>query len=201
MAKRYKASMLNVNGSPVPALVGKSAYETAKDGGYSGSEKEFAQKLNRDVNADISSCVSQMLQSIFGVGYIYTSYSATNPADIFGFGKWERIKDRFLLAAGDSYAAGAVGGEATHTLAEPELPMCDGWIEFHGNGTSTVVNAVGGTEGRTMVHARNTTTKYKNGGTEGAASSIGIVDIRFGGGQAHNNMPPYETVYVWKRIE
>jgi hypothetical protein len=193
--------MLKANGSPIPALVGKSAYDFAKDGGYNGNEDDFSKKLNQDINADISSCVKQMLQGIFGVGYIYTSYSATNPADIFGFGKWERIKDRFLLAAGDSYTAGEKGGAATHTLTEPELPMCDGWIEFHGNGTSTVVNAVGGTEGRTMVHARNTTTKYKNGGTEGTtASSVGIVDIRFGGGKPHNNMPPYEVVYAWKRI-
>ena len=52
------------------------------------------------------------------VGSVYISTAATDPADLFGGGTWERIKDVFLLAAGDTYAAGASGGEAAHTLTE-----------------------------------------------------------------------------------
>ena len=48
---------------------------------------------------------------IYPVGSIYMSVNATSPASLFG-GTWEQLKDRFLLAAGDTYAAGSTGGEA-----------------------------------------------------------------------------------------
>ena len=41
------------------------------------------------------------------------SFNSTEPSILFG-GTQERIKDRFILAAGDSYTAGATGGETTH---------------------------------------------------------------------------------------
>ena len=52
---------------------------------------------------------------IYPVGAIYISTVSTNPADLFGFGTWEQIKDVFLLSAGTTYTAGSTGGEATHT--------------------------------------------------------------------------------------
>lgn len=65
------------------------------------------------------------------VGSLYWTSSNENPAITFGGGTWVQIKDRFVLAAGDTYTtvnqgnnttgAGA-GGEATHVLTEPELP-------------------------------------------------------------------------------
>ena len=57
----------------------------------------------------------------YPVGAIYISTDATSPAGLFG-GTWEQIKDTFFLAAGDTYAAGSTGGEATHTLSENEMP-------------------------------------------------------------------------------
>ena len=57
MAKRYKTSVLSVydsNGNKigVPAIKGKSAYEYAKDGGYTGTEAEFAAMQAGDVLPD-----------------------------------------------------------------------------------------------------------------------------------------------------
>ena len=59
---------------------------------------------------------------VYPVGSIYVSVNATNPGTIFG-GTWEQIKDKFILAAGDTYKAGATGGSAdavipthTHTI-------------------------------------------------------------------------------------
>ena len=48
---------------------------------------------------------------IYPVGSIYITAGNTNPQTIFG-GTWEQIKDKFVLAAGDTYAAGATGGAA-----------------------------------------------------------------------------------------
>lgn len=65
------------------------------------------------------------------VGSLYWTSSNEHPAITFGGGTWVQIKDRFVLAAGDTYTtvnqgnnttgAGA-GGEATHVLTEAELP-------------------------------------------------------------------------------
>lgn len=55
------------------------------------------------------------------VGSLYWSSSPTDPATLFG-GTWARIKDRFILAAGDTYANGATGGSATVKLTESNLP-------------------------------------------------------------------------------
>ena len=49
------------------------------------------------------------------VGSIYMSVNNINPANFFG-GKWEQIKDRFLLACGSTYSNGSTGGEANVIL-------------------------------------------------------------------------------------
>ena len=63
----------------------------------------------------VDSTARQMIQEILlefhPVGSIYLSVNSTSPAELFG-GTWERIKDRFLLSAGDSYSAGTTGGSA-----------------------------------------------------------------------------------------
>lgn len=58
------------------------------------------------------------------------SVNSANPATLFG-GTWSRIKDTFLLASGDSYASGAMGGEATHTLTTAELPSHNHGLNNH----------------------------------------------------------------------
>lgn len=55
------------------------------------------------------------------VGSLYWSSSPTDPATLFG-GTWTRIKDRFVLAAGDTYGNGATGGSATVKLTKSNLP-------------------------------------------------------------------------------
>jgi hypothetical protein len=115
---------------------------------------------------------------IYPVGSIYMSTANVDPGTIFG-GTWEQLKDTFLLGAGDNYTAGDTGGEATHTLTENEMPshrhnLHD--VGSAGTGTSTY----GGVR-LNQVFASNFTNYV-------------------GGGQAHNNMPPYIVVYMWKRL-
>lgn len=61
------------------------------------------------------------LNAIYPIGSIYMSVNSTNPSQIFG-GTWEQIKDRFLLACGNTYSNGATGGEANHILTIAETP-------------------------------------------------------------------------------
>ena len=72
-----------------------------------------------------------ILETVYPIGAIYLSVNATNPSVLFNFGTWERIEDRFLLAAGSSYEAGSVGGEAEHTLTELEMPAHDHEFDRH----------------------------------------------------------------------
>lgn len=62
-----------------------------------------------------------LLDYCYPVGSLYWSKNATNPSTLFG-GTWTRVKDKFILAAGDSYAQGATGGAATVTLTTNQIP-------------------------------------------------------------------------------
>lgn len=72
----------------------------------------------------------------YPVGSIYMSVRDTNPAFLFG-GTWERLQDRFLLAAGETYEAGVTGGEATHTLTAGEMPNHTHTIGQHVHGLNS----------------------------------------------------------------
>lgn len=56
----------------------------------------------------------QLIDLIYPIGSYYISDNSVSPATRFG-GTWEQIKDRFILAAGDTYTGGDTGGTATHT--------------------------------------------------------------------------------------
>ena len=71
--------------------------------------------------SDITGLNNITLNQVYPVGSIYMSVNSTSPAKLFG-GTWEQIKDMFLLACGDTYANGAKGGEASHTLTVAEMP-------------------------------------------------------------------------------
>lgn len=121
---------------------------------------------------------NNIMKKLYDVGCIYMSTNSTSPASLFG-GTWERIKDRFLLGSGDSYSAGATGGSATHTLTINEMPS----HTHKQSGGSSGVND----EGNLIQRGYSATLK-----AVADASATG-------GGQAHNNMPPYLAIYIWKR--
>ena len=98
-------------------------------------------------------------------------------------GTWEQIKDVFLLAAGDNYIAGSTGGEATHTLTVNEMPKHSHNLPVdkqYGEATTTE---------RDRINL-----------TSGIAYNNGYASNETGASQPHNNMPPYLTVYMWRRI-
>ena len=134
----------------------------------------------------------KIVDLVYPVGSIYMSVNGTNPGTLFG-GTWSRLEDRFLLGAGSDYVAGATGGEAEHTLVKAELPpeqyrvgqdmsalgVQETWYLTYANGPSPAGDAYA---------------KIHNSPTGGWAMTEPL-----GSGQAHNNMPPYLAVYMWKR--
>ena len=128
----------------------------------------------------IGTGVTNLMKRIYPVGSIYISTVSTNPSTLFGFGTWAQIKDTFLLAAGTTYKAGSTGGEATHKLTVNEMPA------------HTHQQSVGQSSEDFIVAQGGEASWVLNGaGTSQTGST--------GGSAAHNNMPPYLAVYVWKR--
>lgn len=118
--------------------------------------------------------------SIFPVGYIYISTDTKSPAELFG-GTWERIKDKFLLAAGDTYVNGTTGGESEVKLTIDQMPRHNHAIEMTSGGVAYQVERV----------------PFGNQSVWGN-SNLPIKPT--GGDKPHNNMPPYLAVYVWKKV-
>ena len=151
--------------------------------------------------------ISEYWNTIYPVGSIYVSVSSTSPATLFG-GTWTQIEDRFLLAAGSTYAAGATGGEADHTLTENEMPSHThnpGNYNTAGSETEYKRQFTTNLHTSSVSTARSQVAKSTDSGIYAmtAATSSDITGVDYttnaGGGKAHNNMPPYLAVYVWKR--
>lgn len=134
---------------------------------------------------------TDQLNKMYPVGSIYISVKSTNPSNFLD-GQWEQLKDKFLLACGDSYVAGSTGGEATHQLTINEIPShnhtlrSQQWFNFQeGKGEGD----------------DNSIFSWKNSDTGGTTSKAYINETEYSGNNySHNNMPPYLSVYVWKRI-
>lgn len=140
------------------------------------------------------------LASIYPIGSIYMNVNNIDPSSLFG-GVWEQIKDCFLLACGDTYANGSTGGEANHKLTVSEMPAHTHTISSSGTHKHDIrYKAVGRQDGGywtpLAVSALETTTtaftKISGSHTHTPANT--------GGSGAHNNMPPYLAVNVWKRV-
>ena len=128
------------------------------------------------------------------------------PIKIFG-GTWERIENVFLWAKG-SGNINLPEGEIYHTLTIEEMPSHFHWENLDG-GNSTLYR-MGSDDAR---HSDVEPNKY-----QGTAIYPYYTSVRFypndqspnyylysvgtentGNGQSHNNMPPYQMAYCWRR--
>ena len=141
------------------------------------ANKPVATKFS-EILGVIEQAKKDILLSAYPVGAIFISTDSTSPATLFG-GTWERVKDTFLLAAGDTYDAGTTGGESTHTLTIGEMPS----------------------HGHTLKQRDNngTASSWSVSGDTGKYSQLTTMIGSTGEGKPHNNMPPYLAAYVWKR--
>lgn len=152
---------------------------------------------------------------IYPVGSIYISVNTSSPAVLFG-GTWERIKDVFLLGAGDIYTLLEDGGEAEHVLVQSEIPghthdvvgetLSDGAHTHQVRGGANVSSSgKAGLESYASRFSswRTISSSNSNGNPALAAGAhthnISLTSQITGGSYPHNNMPPYIAVNIWKR--
>lgn len=141
----------------------------------------LALKQLATVVSNLQTTVNNYWKTVFPIGYTFiTTDSDFDPNTSFG-GTWVRIKDRFLLASGDTYTNGATGGEATHTLTIDEMPSHKHNINIG------------------VALSMDTNQGLVAGHSPSAVDNIRRDTDNVGGGQAHNNMPPYLAVMMWKR--
>ena len=135
---------------------------------------------------DSSYTKESIVDLIFPIGFVVTLETNINPNEIWG-GKWIRTaKGKFIVGLNESETEfktlGGTGGEKTHVLTVDEIPS-------HSHG-QIVTAGTGGSATRTDYNDDSKGQKYPQGVNTNAT----------GGGKAHNNLPPYEVAYKWKRI-
>lgn len=153
---------------------------------------------------------------VYPIGSIYLSVNNINPGTIFG-GTWVswgsgQVPVGVNTSVSQFATVEQTGGEITHTLTTAEMPSHDHSISggacTTGSGGShnhtygvTVHPAVGftlGPNGYSTVTGDNQNTSSNGNHSHSVpdhAHDIGNT----GGGQAHNNLQPYITCYMWKR--
>lgn len=145
-----------------------------------------------------------VVDAFYPVGSIYTTTKNTDPNTLFPGTVWARLNGaRFLLNADSSHAAGSTGGAAEVTLSVDQMPVHShtGVTEMGGAHSHTIPNIANGGSG-SGAYAESWgggsgERELYTGQDTNHLHSLAIQTT--GGGQAHNNMPPYLAVYMWQR--
>lgn len=133
--------------------------------------------------ADIG--ISAIFLAAHPVGDIYLSVNPTNPGTLYG-GTWVawgsgRVPVGVNTSDTDFKTVEKTGGAKTHTLTVQEIPN-------HAHDLNAVNEGVDNPNG-----------EYHPGWTFNKRYTAQVMSAPTGGGQAHNNLQPYITCYMWKR--
>ena len=145
-----------------------------------------------------------LLNALFPIGTIYQTTSSTNPGVLFG-GTWSQdgLEGRMLIGAGTDYSPGSTGGAASVTLTAAQSGMpayTSGYDGIHAHVAMTLK-----IYNKAVVSGSNRTHFDSAGGagtstrTSSAAGSHRHWTASAAASAAHDNMPPYLVVYMWKR--
>lgn len=135
----------------------------------------------------------QILDIVYPIGIIQQFYDNTNPNDIMHGQTWVKLENVFLYGSGTK-SIGATGGEENHTLSVNEMPSHRHTVKDGGNNWNSNCGSVSRSDIRGVGGITN------NGGYSDTIGNSGMQILgNTGGGQAHNNMPPYRVVGIWRR--
>lgn len=191
-----KASVDANTGTPSVTVTGTGTSSSPLSFAFKNLKGAKGDKGNNGTNGYITS-KSQLIDIIYPVGSVYISVNNVDPKNIFG-GTWVQLKDRFLLGAGNTYSAGSTGGEAAHKLTVAEMPshshaqniLVSGYSPYQ-ESPASYIKPNSGSEGSVV----KTYWADRGSGYDLTTSAMAAT----GSSAAHNNMPPYLVVYMWKR--
>lgn len=131
------------------------------------------------------------LDQTYPVGALFKSYNLDTPEKVaaaLGGGTWVRTSEAQAIVGyasfdGDFNESGKTGGSKTVTLTVDQIPAHTHDVEGAWAGGSASGN-------------RNTISGYP---TTSRAGEYRLYTQTIGGGQAHNNLQPYVTVYIYCR--
>lgn len=156
------------------------------------------------------------IDQIYPVGSLYFSVNNTDPGTLFG-GVWQRIEDTFLLCAGSTYAAGTTGGAASTTSGEPsnnisgstaitvdqmpshnhEMPSWMWAVSSYFNTGTHNIGVSGNRTGNAITYNDNRTSQEQ--WVTSTGSGQGHTHTLSSHTHTVSTMPPYLSIYVWKR--
>lgn len=162
--------------------------------------------------------VHSLLEIIYPVGIYYWSSDSTSPKELFGFGEWFQIKDRFILAIGDKFkTVNETGG--SFKIEADKIPSHIHNIEINsdevdlkgtfiteiqspGETTGIISYTVLGGEGKHGDDAGHYHRRIKLN-IDATHTHTFNVDLKDDNNNFPNNdyVQPYITAYCWKRIE
>lgn len=192
--------------------------------GYDPTASVTAEHLNWQFNAiglairELETIVAASVELIYPVGSVIEVYGdSVNPGTRTGWtgttwvafavgrvtvgaqdGSAVTIGGQSLDCNGGSgtaatYPTGAnTGGEFRHTLTIDEMPPHNHPLKDGSGGSST--NSITGGGGTPNLSGQNTGTTFVTD-----SSNLDLLMDKVGGGQVHNNLQPYITVYKWLR--
>ena len=165
-----------------------------------------ASQLLEAVKIVAASVVKTQMASVFyPVGTYYgNDTDPTNPATLFGFGTWVRVKGRALMGcdgtgAGTFGTPGSQGGALTHThtaagtaITIAQMPSHSHEYSMYRFGGGTVPASIAKLESQDAIDDNQLEIVYTTSSE--------------GGGQPHthtianaSSLPPYRVAYLWRR--
>ncbi|EAX93865.1 hypothetical protein TVAG_439680 [Trichomonas vaginalis G3] len=150
---------------------------------------------------ELQTLKTEILQTLYPIGSIYTSMNSTRPETVLGFGTWTQIVDRFLYCANSSKETGG-----SKTISGENLPAHShyidlstsqaGWHSHRYWNWSAMTKGKGYDVKDNVQFAINCYWSNTEGGGNHTHRVSGYTQTT---GQSKDYMPPYMTVYAWYR--
>ncbi|KAI5550398.1 phage tail repeat-like family [Trichomonas vaginalis G3] len=155
-----------------------------------------------NVKHELQTLKTEILQTLYPVGSIYTSMNSTNPASVLGFGTWKQIVDKFLYCARYSKQTGG-----SKKIKEANLPphTHTGTTNFSGDHSHSLrdhplYNSEYEAGNDVLSPSYNNAAKKIFRPTEpGGNHSHTFTTNPTGSGADY--MPPFVTVFAWYRVQ